>query len=965
MAAPTFRAAGAISSGTGARTPGAPTGLAADDVELLLVETANEAVTLSTTAGFAELTNDGGQGTAGSTDATRMTVFWRRWDGVAGNPTVADAGNHVICIRLAFIGCITTGDPWDVFGSNQQTSATTSGSVSGVTTTVDETCIVSVCAQDLPDSNNTSQFSGWTNANLVSITESSDNSRNSGNGGAIGSSHGELASAGATGATTFTAATSSLKSNVMVALMPPQLNQTVSVDPAELVAHAPDVVTATTVSRTVDTAVMVAAAPSVATLRSVTSIVGAAVMIAFAPDVVVATGAVTRIVEPAPMVAFAPTVTASAAGDAATGTAIARIRDRKALRSRVRPPHPAMSGADADLEWQTFWQMAMGVYPISDPGATDGHVLRDFSGRGNDLEVFNNFGITDIGIGSFGVGQHLDNAGGNAAEINELALFSDYVESGQTFTLVWVAKIHDVSSAANLLLFEEGTTSAVSIGFTSAGLPHFSKNNAADLGEWDFTASSAISDGDEVVIVGVFNGSDAQIWLNGRLVASQAETVTDDGPYDSLEINSSPSSGADADTTTFAVYALKGFIPTLPQRLYEDPFGPLRRRSAIYVPISLGAATGDQTVTVDVAPMVATAPAVATATGAVTRTVDTAVAVLSAPEVNTAAAVTRIVGPAVGIYHAPNVQAVASVTVAVDVASVVQFAPDVVTATGAVTRVVGVAELVAHAPAVIASSGANVVVVDVAAAVINAPAVATATGVVTRTVGVAPMVVRAPSAQVSQAVTFATSIETEHLAAQTIVVDVAAMVAHAPAVVASTGQTRTVDTATMAAVAPAVQTQTGAVTRAVDTAVVAMVAPAVVVAAAVTRTVDVAVAILAAPSVVAVAAKSVTVDVASMVAVAPAVVAATGAVVRAVGVAVMVPHAPAVTATSSVAQTRTVDVAVQVMTAPAIANVTATVALVPPLTVECDSTVTSVTCDVTITSVTCDSTVTSVALWES
>lgn len=219
MANPVFRAAGAVALSPSTITPGAPAGLTADDVELLIVQTANEAATLSTAAGFALLTTSAGQGTAGASGSTRMTVFWRRWNGTDGDPTVADSGDHTFGQRFAFSGCRTAGDPWDVFGSNVQ-AATTSGSASGVTTTVAD-CMICICVgQGGPDANSTVEFSGWTNSGLAtpSIAEAGDRAGNFGVGGALGFAYGGLASAGASGATTYTSATSAAKDNVVVAL---------------------------------------------------------------------------------------------------------------------------------------------------------------------------------------------------------------------------------------------------------------------------------------------------------------------------------------------------------------------------------------------------------------------------------------------------------------------------------------------------------------------------------------------------------------------------------------------------------------------------------------------------------------------------------------------------------------------------------------------------------------------------
>lgn len=227
-AAPTFVVGGPVAAGAGAITPSPGAGRIANDIDLLFVETANQAVSLSTPAGFSLLTSVG-VGTAAGADGTRLTVFWRRWNGVAGSPTVADSGDHQIAVIVSYRGAITTGNPWDVFGTNFQTPATTAGSVSGVTTTVVNTRIVIASAGSLPDAITTGiQFSAWTNANLTGIAERVDVTRNPGNGGSIGIADGVRAVAGATGATTFTTATSATKANVKIALRPPAATLTIS-----------------------------------------------------------------------------------------------------------------------------------------------------------------------------------------------------------------------------------------------------------------------------------------------------------------------------------------------------------------------------------------------------------------------------------------------------------------------------------------------------------------------------------------------------------------------------------------------------------------------------------------------------------------------------------------------------------------------------------------------------------------
>lgn len=222
-AAVAYRVCGTALSGVGAISPAPGAGHATNDIDLLFVETANEASSLSTPAGFVELANIG-YGTAAAADATRLTVFWRRWNGTDGTPTVADSGNNQIGVMCSYSGVVTYGDPWNVFGTNTQNTATTAGSVSAITTTLANTLLVIATAGALPDAQAipATEFSGWTNANLTGIpaADRSDSTTSSGNGGSLGVTDGTKATAGSTGATTFTTVTSSTKANMHIALKP-------------------------------------------------------------------------------------------------------------------------------------------------------------------------------------------------------------------------------------------------------------------------------------------------------------------------------------------------------------------------------------------------------------------------------------------------------------------------------------------------------------------------------------------------------------------------------------------------------------------------------------------------------------------------------------------------------------------------------------------------------------------------
>jgi DNA-binding beta-propeller fold protein YncE/fibronectin type 3 domain-containing protein len=222
-AVPTYVGAGNISSGTGTITPSLPSGLASGDVLLLFVETANQAVSISNPNGgaWAEVAGSPqGTGSAGGTSATRLTVFWSRYNGTQGNPTVSDSGNHQIARMIAIRGAAAAGDPWDVTAGGIETTSDTSASIPGVTTTVDNTLVVVAVAGSLPDANGTANFSAWSNANLANLTERTDDTRNSGNGGALGIATGEKATAGATGNTAVTHASAAIKGLITIAIKP-------------------------------------------------------------------------------------------------------------------------------------------------------------------------------------------------------------------------------------------------------------------------------------------------------------------------------------------------------------------------------------------------------------------------------------------------------------------------------------------------------------------------------------------------------------------------------------------------------------------------------------------------------------------------------------------------------------------------------------------------------------------------
>jgi len=226
MAIPPFKAAGTFTAGTGAITPpypAAPNDPVAGDIALLVCESENQAISLSSAQGFVELGAQANKaaGTAATDPASRLAVYWKRCVGGDTAPTVADSGNHTTGQIYLYSGCIATGNPWDVYAEGNDGGANdTTGVIPGATTTVADCLIVLICSSSY-NGTSTTEFSAWTNTNLTNILERGDNTNTAGLGGGHGLATGEKASAGAYGDTTVTLAHTSYKGAMSIALKPP------------------------------------------------------------------------------------------------------------------------------------------------------------------------------------------------------------------------------------------------------------------------------------------------------------------------------------------------------------------------------------------------------------------------------------------------------------------------------------------------------------------------------------------------------------------------------------------------------------------------------------------------------------------------------------------------------------------------------------------------------------------------
>lgn len=116
-----------------------------------------------------------------ATTASKLAVFWcRATSNAMSAPTVGAVADHQAGVILTWRRCRATGNPWDVIGTSVVDVTTTTPSAPAVTTTVPNTCIVSIISRGV--STATGQFSAWTGG----ATERFDAGTANGNGGGVG-----------------------------------------------------------------------------------------------------------------------------------------------------------------------------------------------------------------------------------------------------------------------------------------------------------------------------------------------------------------------------------------------------------------------------------------------------------------------------------------------------------------------------------------------------------------------------------------------------------------------------------------------------------------------------------------------------------------------------------------------------------------------------------------------------------
>lgn len=213
---PTVRSVGAVASGTGDITPTLPSGVIKNDILVMYVETANEAVNVP--AGWAHTASS--PVSMSTANATQLSVLWKRAGSSESAPTLADPGDHQVARIVAVKNCITSGNPWDTSSASTEATSDISVSITGSTTSVDG-CLVLAAIATGTDISSSANIFGWTNADLQGLTEQVDSWITDGNGGGIGVASGLKLKAGAYTATTASLINADTKAMHSLALKPP------------------------------------------------------------------------------------------------------------------------------------------------------------------------------------------------------------------------------------------------------------------------------------------------------------------------------------------------------------------------------------------------------------------------------------------------------------------------------------------------------------------------------------------------------------------------------------------------------------------------------------------------------------------------------------------------------------------------------------------------------------------------
>src|SRR3990172_372841 len=220
MALPTYQTQSAKAAGTGAVTPALPSGVAADDIVILVATTiAGGSVSITANGSIGTLTEitTGGLNVTGG---EKLYVWWGRFSSGSTGPTVTPGSDHCCAATFNVRGCVTSGSPVEAFASGTETTSDTSYSfATGVSTSAADRLVFTVYSSGADS--NTGQGGTPANTSLGSVTLRIEYNTNQGGGGGFVVASGTLAAAGTCGTWTDTMVSATPKAYISFALIPP------------------------------------------------------------------------------------------------------------------------------------------------------------------------------------------------------------------------------------------------------------------------------------------------------------------------------------------------------------------------------------------------------------------------------------------------------------------------------------------------------------------------------------------------------------------------------------------------------------------------------------------------------------------------------------------------------------------------------------------------------------------------
>jgi hypothetical protein len=214
---------GTFASGTSTISPGLPASMASGDLCLMFIESANEAISITTAGSIAwtQVTNSPiYTGTAAQAGGVRLAVYYGWFSSGTTAPTIADSGDHTTGIIMAFRGVDAT-TPFDATPTTSvDASNTTTLTPTAITTATTNACVVYGIAIDADAATSDAIGGTLSNSNLSNITVRHEQTVTSGTGGGIGVITATKATAGATGSTTGGTTVSCTHAYLTMALRP-------------------------------------------------------------------------------------------------------------------------------------------------------------------------------------------------------------------------------------------------------------------------------------------------------------------------------------------------------------------------------------------------------------------------------------------------------------------------------------------------------------------------------------------------------------------------------------------------------------------------------------------------------------------------------------------------------------------------------------------------------------------------